>query len=76
MWGEKQWWQSSGVWGGLIAVIAPVAGYFGYTVTADDAKALADGVTQVIVAGSGVASMVGGVIAIVGRIRASKVIAR
>jgi hypothetical protein len=75
MYDVKPWYQSSGIWGGLIAVIAPVAGFFGYTLTADDAKALADGVTQLIVAGSGVASIVGGIIAIVGRVRASKKIA-
>lgn len=69
---SKPWYQSSGVWGGVVAVVAPVAGFFGYTVTADDAKAIADGVTQLIVAGSGIASIAGGVIAIVGRVRASK----
>jgi len=71
----KPWYQSSGVWGGLLAVIAPVAGYFGYSFTAEDAQAVADGLTQLIVLGSGVASIAGGLIAIVGRVRASKKIA-
>lgn len=75
MYDAKPWYQSSGIWGGLIAVIAPVAGYFGYAFTADDAKALADGVTQLIVAGSGMASIGGGILAIIGRVRASKKIA-
>ncbi len=72
MYDTKPWYQSSGVWGGLVAVLSPIAGYFGYTLTAEDAAAVAEGVTQLIVVSSGLASVVGGIFAIIGRVRASK----
>ena len=54
-------------WGALMAVAAGAAGIFGYTIAVDDQQALIEG-------GAGVAAVVGGFIAIWGRIRASKLI--
>ena len=61
----KNIFSSKTFWGGAIAVLAGVLGVFGYTLAADDQVALIDG-------GAAVAAAVGGVIAIWGRIRASK----
>jgi hypothetical protein len=70
----KKWYESSGVWGGAIAFLAPVLAWLGYTVTADDAQQLAGAAASIAATIGAVGSAVGGVMAIVGRIRASKVI--
>lgn len=53
------------VWGGLLALLAGLAGLFGYTVTPEDTATL----TELL---ASVGSAVGGIVAIYGRIRASK----
>ncbi len=63
----KPWWSSKGVWGGLVAVAAGGAGMFGYHF---DAALTADATDWVVAA----ATVLGGGMSIVGRIRASKVI--
>ena len=65
MFDEKSWWASKTVWGGLIAIIAGVLGFFGYQLLPADQTALVDG-------GAALAASLGGVIAIWGRVRASK----
>ncbi len=66
---SKSWWQSKTVWGGIIALLAGVLGLFGYNlVEADQA--------QLVEIGSGAAVVVGSLIAIVGRVRASKVVGK
>ena len=60
--------QSSGVWGGIIAVLAGIAGLFGYSITEADQATL----TQAI---ASVGALFGGAYAIWGRIRATKRIA-
>lgn len=60
---SKKWYQSKAVWGGLIAVLAAVAGYFGYDVGAEDQQAIVDGLFA-IVGGAG------GVLAVYGRVKA------
>jgi uncharacterized membrane-anchored protein len=62
---DKAWYMSKGVWGGIIAIGAAVAGAFGYVLDAEAQAGLAD--AAVVVAGA-----VGGVLAIVGRVQASK----
>ena len=61
----KSLWASKTFWGGLIAVLAGVLGFFGYQLLPDDQAALVEG-------GSAVAAAIGGVIAIWGRVKASK----
>ena len=56
-------------WGGLLAIAAGVLGFFGWTLTADDQQALVD-------LGVGVAAALGGLVAIWGRVRASKQIGK
>lgn len=64
---NKPWWQSKTVWGGAIALAAGVAGAFGLSIGPDEQEALASAIV-------GVASGVGGLLAIYGRIKASKAI--
>lgn len=61
---EKKWWESKGVWGGLVAVGAGVAGLFGYALSADEQDALAGAVAAL-------ASAIGGALAVYGRIKAA-----
>jgi len=70
----KPWYLSRGILGGAVAAVAGAAQLAGYAVTPADQAALVDGVTQIggLVAGAG--SLLGGLVAIWGRIKASKAI--
>jgi hypothetical protein len=63
--GTKPAVASTGVWGGIIAVIAGIAGLFGYSITEADQASLVQSVS------AGMATL-GGLIAVWGRVRASK----
>lgn len=60
---------SKTVWGGLVALLAGVLGLFGYTVGAEDQATLVE-------LAAGIASAVGGLVAIVGRVVATKKIGK
>lgn len=60
---DKKWYESKAVWGGLIAVLAAVAGAFGVDISAQEQSALADHALEFVGAA-------GGVLAIYGRIKA------
>lgn len=62
-----EWYKSKGVWGGLIAVGAAVAGAFGYMLSPEDQASLTD--AAVVVAGA-----VGGALAVYGRVKAEKMV--
>lgn len=62
---EKSWWQSKTVWGGAVALIAGAAGLLGFNIGPEDQAALIDSLYAI-------ASAVGGLLAIVGRVKASK----
>ena len=64
----KSFLASTTVWGGLVAVAAAILGFFGYTIAEADQAAIVDAVASA-------AGLIGGLIAIVGRVRASKRIA-
>ena len=64
---EKSWYLSKTVWGGLIAVAAGIAGAFGLTIAPEDQAAIADAIVVV-------ASVGGGLLAVFGRIKASKAV--
>lgn len=68
----KAWWASRGVWGGVVAAASGVAGMFGMTV---DAAAQAQ-MTETLISVCSALSMVGGVVAIIGRLRADKKIGK
>ena len=61
----KSWYMSKSVWGGMVAIVAAGLAAFGYTVGADDQSVIVD--TVVAIAGG-----LGGVLAIVGRVKATK----
>lgn len=63
----KSWYMSKTVWGGLIAVAAGAAGAFGYTVAPDDQA-------QIVDAAVVVATLVGGLLSVFGRVMASKAV--
>ena len=64
---EKPWHQSSTIWGALIAVIASLAGGFGLTIDAGMQGELANSIVQLTGA-------IGALIAIYGRLNATRVI--
>lgn len=65
----KSWWQSTTIWAGLVTVISFVAGLFGYQIAEGDQQAL---ITTI----SGAVGGVAGLIAIWGRVKASKTIGK
>lgn len=70
--GTKGALSSVGVWGGIVAVLAGIIGVFGYAVSPEDINTLANSAQQIYLAVSGIAGVFGGLVAIWGRIRASK----
>ena len=64
----KPWYASRAVWGGLVAVAAGLARLWGFELSGADASTLAD-------AGCAVAGLAGGVLAVFGRVLASRAIA-
>lgn len=65
----KNWWQSKGIWGGIIALVSLIAGFFGFTLGPEDQAAL----VGVAVTVSG---LIGTVLGIVGRVTAKKAIGK
>lgn len=63
--GAKPIWQSVGVIGGAVSVLAALAGIAGYAVDPELQKSI----TELVMSGIG---LVGGVVAVWGRIRATK----
>lgn len=61
----KKWWESKAVWGGIVAVLAGASGLFGITLGADEQAQVAD-------AAMAIASAVGGLLAVYGRVKADK----
>lgn len=60
---------SKGVWGGILAISAGALTIFGYDLNADEQANLIEIITTL---GSGIVSAVGGVLAIIGRVKATK----
>lgn len=63
----KSWYMSKTVWGGLIAVAAGAAGAFGYTVAPDDQAQIVEAIVAIATVG-------GGLLAVFGRVKASKAV--
>ena len=61
--GEKPWYKSKGVWGGIIAAVAAGASAFGIDVSAGAQDDIVKHVTSL-------AGAVGGLLAVVGRVMA------
>ncbi|QYJ00764.1 hypothetical protein KUV46_15755 [Thalassovita mediterranea] len=58
---------SRGIWGGIVALVSLIAGGFGYVITPEEQEALVVGL-------SGLGALIGVVIGIYGRWKATKVI--
>lgn len=71
---SKPWYQSRTILGGAVAAVAGGAQLIGYTITPADQVALVDAATQIGMLATSVVSLVGGAVAIWGRIVASKAI--
>ena len=59
----KKWWESKAVWGGIVAVLAGAAGLFGVSLGVEDQAYVIDAITAI-------ASAVGGLLAVYGRVKA------
>ena len=67
----KKWYQSVGLWGGIIAFVATVAGMFGIVISAEEQSTLATHLSTII---EGIVALVGIVLGVYGRIKATKAI--
>lgn len=67
--GGKPWYQSRVIWGGIISILVPIAGLLGVEIAPD----IASDIAALATAAGGV---VGGGLAIWGRVRATKPIGR
>lgn len=63
--GVKSLFASKTFWAGVLAILAGILGFFGWTMTADDQQALID-------LGVGIGSSIAGLLTIYGRIKATK----
>ena len=61
----EKWYQSRGVWGGLIAVVAGIAALFGLTISAEVQVEVVD----LLIA---LGPVIGGALALYGRLKATK----
>ena len=61
----KAWWQSRAVWGGLVAALAGIGGLFGLNLDEVSQGMVIDAVVQL-------ATVVGALLAVIGRVRATK----
>lgn len=66
---EKKWYASKGVWGGIVTVLALALTAFGYGIGPDDQVALTDYLVSI-------GGAVGGLLAIYGRVKASKKVSK
>jgi uncharacterized membrane protein len=62
---NKSWYASKGVWGGILAVAASVAGIFGFTFGVELQEQVVSYITQLI-------GVIGGLLAIFGRVTAKQ----
>lgn len=60
---EKAWWASRGVWGGIVAALAGLAGIWGYSIPAEDQGRVVELIVAIVSAGGGVVAVVGRAVA-------------
>ena len=65
---EKAWYESTTIWGALVAVAASVVGGLGFTIDASAQSELSEAIVQIVGA-------LGAIIALYGRLTATRVIA-
>ena len=59
----KPWWQSKGVWGGLVAAAAGLAGLLGFHIPEGEIQTLTDAVLSGVTAVAGAFAVYGRVVA-------------
>ena len=64
---SKPWYLSRGVWGGIVAAVAGVLALLGRSLPADAVGPLTDDVMRIV---EGLAAVIGGALAIYGRVKA------
>jgi hypothetical protein len=69
---RKPWWRSLGVWGNIIAILATCGGFFGFTLTADDQRVVADVAVRGADVVIGAVALLGELAGLWGRLRASR----
>lgn len=62
---EKKWYASKGIWGGVITLLSVILTVLGYQLTPEDQELIVASITAVM-------GGIGGLLAIWGRVRASK----
>lgn len=72
MFGSKPAFASAGVIGAAVAILAGLAQLIGYTISAEDQAALVDLINNGFVLVTGLVSLIGGIVALWGRIKATK----
>lgn len=60
----KSWYQSKGVWGGVVAVVAGAAGLLGMAISPEDQELIVQGAMAI-------GSAIGGLLSVYGRITAA-----
>jgi hypothetical protein len=68
----KAWWQSAGIWGSLVVVLSAGAGLVGYTIAPEDQAHLVTAATKTAELATQATALVGGLVALFGRVRATK----
>ena len=66
---KKPWYASTAVWGGIISVIAPLLVFTGIAVDVETQAVVAENMAIICL---GVVNVVGGIMAIIGRLKAKK----
>lgn len=70
----KPWYASKGIWGGIISVVALIVGIFGVEgLTPEVQSAIVD---NLVVVASGVGTLIGTVLGIYGRLKATSAIGK
>lgn len=72
----KAWYRSAGVWGGLIGFAAGVLNMAGYSISGTDQAFLVDAAMKGVGMALAAVEIVGGLMAVWGRVRATKAIGR
>ena len=65
----KPWYMSKGIWGGVLAAIVGFLGLFGFVFPPEFVEAMSTDVVATVTAG---VALTGGVLAIIGRLKAVK----
>ena len=63
----KKWWESRGIWGGILVVLGLLLQFFGLQLSAEEQNQISGLIIEIIAV---VSELVGAILAIVGRFKA------